>query len=279
MRAFLFLALLAVAGQVQAAQLLLEVQTSGTGRIGPFPQQPPATMEIGYWLGGSSGVRYLWDVYPTDVGKTFEVPQESLATNELTDGKPGGGFHAFCCNIEPNSFGGQSIDQSGTYPWGNSTGSITITRHVPLIGSELYGYQITSITDTLDEFTFTTRTSPHGIDTTTGKSTIRIYGDPIPPVPGDFNQDGTVDTADYVFYRNRYDTIGPIPNGSGNTIVYDYDLVIWRANFGHTFDPVSSALGLGSQSVPEPTTWFLIIVSSIYLHLSRFGSRVVWLVL
>src|SRR5207253_540424 len=59
-------------------------------------------------------------------------------------------------------------------------------------------------------------------------------------IPGDFNQNGIVDAADYVTWRK----------GLGTTFTQsDYDT--WRAHFGQTAGSGSGASTLAS--VPEPT--------------------------
>jgi hypothetical protein len=78
--------------------------------------------------------------------------------------------------------------------------------------------------------------------------------DPIPPgVAGDYNNNGTVDAADYVLWRkgaalqNEVSTIGM------NT-AEDYSE--WRARFGNTAPGSGGALG--SVAVPEPGTMLLV---------------------
>jgi hypothetical protein len=62
------------------------------------------------------------------------------------------------------------------------------------------------------------------------------------PIAGDFNENGIVDAADYVVWRNGLGTV---------YTPADYDL--WRANFGRT---LTASLG---NAVPEPATWFLLM--------------------
>jgi hypothetical protein len=60
---------------------------------------------------------------------------------------------------------------------------------------------------------------------------------------GDFNQNGTVDAADYVVWRN----------GLGTTYVQaDYN--VWRAHFGQT---AGSGADAHVDAVPEPSTLVL----------------------
>ena len=70
-------------------------------------------------------------------------------------------------------------------------------------------------------------------------------------LPGDFNQSGTVDAADYVVWRNSIDT----PT--------DYEL--WRSNFGRSAGggAVSPLSVVGSANVPEPGSGLLSIVAAV----------------
>jgi hypothetical protein len=67
-----------------------------------------------------------------------------------------------------------------------------------------------------------------------------------PGIVGDYNDNGVVDGADYVVYRNNLGQSVTIPNDDtpGSVLPVDYDR--WRANFG-----MSSGLG-ASSAVPTP---------------------------
>lgn len=62
-------------------------------------------------------------------------------------------------------------------------------------------------------------------------------------LPGDFNSDGTVDTADYIVWRN------------GNGSQQDYQS--WRANFGRT---TGDGNVVGGASAPEPSAGLLLVL-------------------
>jgi hypothetical protein len=86
---------------------------------------------------------------------------------------------------------------------------------------------------------------------------------PSKALPGDYNSDGVVDSADYVVWRR---TIGQSGNnltadGNGNQVVDAGDYDVWRKNFGQ-----GTALGnLAGFSVPEPRTTapLLVLVSAM----------------
>jgi hypothetical protein len=86
--------------------------------------------------------------------------------------------------------------------------------------------------------------------------------------PGDFNDDGTVDTADYVAWRNSYGQAvtyfsGADGNGSGSVDEADYAL--WRSRFGSQVG-VAAAFG---ATVPEPATLSVWLVAAAALVLRR----------
>ena len=83
--------------------------------------------------------------------------------------------------------------------------------------------------------------------------------------PGDFNDDGSVDAADYVLWRKNEGTENSLPNddGLGTPIRAEhYDL--WRANFGGPAAP-----GLSTIAVPEPGSALLLIIAGIVWHATK----------
>jgi len=77
--------------------------------------------------------------------------------------------------------------------------------------------------------------------------------------PGDFNDDGRVDAADYVVWRKTLDQPvdrGVGADGDGDGMVTLADLDVWRATFGTNYLD-----GSGSAAVPEPAAWTLALVT------------------
>jgi hypothetical protein len=112
-----------------------------------------------------------WD----DVGKTFSAPTDLLPifNEHLTNPGTifvqvnccGGGSHDFFSPPLLNT--GQTIDDP-----------VIITRIAPNLGPNLFGYQITDVTQTIDELTIT-QVSGNRYNRR-GTHTIRIWGEPIP---------------------------------------------------------------------------------------------------
>jgi hypothetical protein len=143
-----------------------------------------------------------------------------------------------------------------------SLGGIVMDRFVPVLGPALVGYKITDITRTIDQFELVQVSGPNYAQL--GMQTIRIHGEPIPPFPGDFNQNGDVDAADYVVWRDRVVDNELMPNGvgegifEGRAVPQDYEY--WRANFGSTAFPQKSPLG----NLPESNTGLSIGFSTLF---------------
>ena len=80
-----------------------------------------------------------------------------------------------------------------------------------------------------------------------------IERQPIPAaVFGDYNQNGVVDAADYVVWRNTLGTTG-VPaysgaDGDGDTTIDQDDYGVWRAHFGQTVPAVGAGSGAGQAS-------------------------------
>jgi hypothetical protein len=83
---------------------------------------------------------------------------------------------------------------------------------------------------------------------------------------GDFNEDGTVDAADYVAWRNNDAANGALPNDTGLTTQAErYSL--WRAKFGNT--SVGGGGQASSAAVPEPAAWLLALFAAAVLAFAR----------
>jgi hypothetical protein len=76
---------------------------------------------------------------------------------------------------------------------------------------------------------------------------------PVEGLPGDYNNNGKVDAADYVLWRKNPTAYGGNPAG----------YTTWRANFGNP-PGAGSSLGGGTQSaVPEPASMMLVVIAVV----------------
>jgi hypothetical protein len=76
-------------------------------------------------------------------------------------------------------------------------------------------------------------------------------------LPGDYNDDGAVDAADYVVWRKHEGTTTALPNDPDGGTVGSNQYNTWRANFG-TSSGSGGGSASGSASVPEPTSVALL---------------------
>jgi hypothetical protein len=88
-------------------------------------------------------------------------------------------------------------------------------------------------------------------------------------VAGDYNQNGVVDAADYVVWRDRLGA-GSLPNEGGISpgAVDTADYNFWRSRFGAT-SGAGAGSAVGVRAVPEPTTWAFIVIAGCSVGLFR----------
>jgi hypothetical protein len=86
---------------------------------------------------------------------------------------------------------------------------------------------------------------------------------------GDYNQDGFVNAADYVVWRNRLGQMGIDQPADGNLdgVVNLADFQLWKANYGESV--AASATSFNLESVPEPAPISLIAAALLCGRLVR----------
>lgn len=91
---------------------------------------------------------------------------------------------------------------------------------------------------------------------------VQARVDSLVPLAGDYNQNGTVDAADYIIWRNTLGQTGSglAADGDGDNLVDGGDYAVWRSNFGHTTS-MGSVTTLSANSIPEPNGVPLIVLS------------------
>lgn len=133
-------------------------------------------------------------------------------------------------------------------------------------GSDHDGLLIGLDSATVGDFTGTITlqprsTNPRPFSMNLAPITINLIGEV--RLTGDFNDDGSVDAADYTVWRNRLNTAGPLANETESIGTVDQlDYAAWKSNFGAT------AAGGGSSSVsngavPEAGTLGLLVALAV----------------
>jgi hypothetical protein len=136
---------------------------------------------------------------------------------------------------------------------------LTLGGFTPTLGNN---WQIIDADHILNQFTSITA----GYSVQKQGDTLRLYFGPAPPIElaGDFNQDGTVDAADYAVWRA----------GLGTTYDQD-DYNDWQTNFGATNSGAAAgAADFSNTAVPEPTTWIMFALSVVAARCARARRRI-----
>jgi hypothetical protein len=90
---------------------------------------------------------------------------------------------------------------------------------------------------------------------------LMLFFGAAPPIDleGDYNDDGVVDSADYVVWRRAMALGGTLANETASLGTIDQaDFDAWRGNFGAT-------AGSGAQNtpaVPEPASWIMLVLAA-----------------
>ncbi len=155
---------------------------------------------------------------------------------------------------------GESSIESGSGLYINGTGKLTIPG---------------DRTETLTSYIENGRIYSNGV--TGNVNLFDIAVDSAGNASGDYNDDGSVDAADYTVWRDNLGTSNVLPNDSiGGTIgTAQYDL--WRSNYGAsssfmtTLTAVVPAAPLAASAAPEPSA--MLLAGVLGLALSGFAGR------
>ncbi len=123
-----------------------------------------------------------------------------------------------------------------------------------------------------------------GILPSFGESDANVWDDPLSltsfqattttiirdKIPGDYNNDGYVDQADFTTWADSFgDTGGYLPaDGNNNGVIDQADFTTWADHFGEGAPPIFAPC-----TVPEPTTLILIAVGSLCITIPRQQQR------
>jgi len=86
-------------------------------------------------------------------------------------------------------------------------------------------------------------------------------------VPGDFNNDGQVDAADYITWRENAVANAALPNDNG-LATQAARFSLFRSSFGNP----GAGSGLGNGNVPEPSSLMLLLAGLLFAGPRRMRS-------
>jgi T5SS/PEP-CTERM-associated repeat protein len=87
--------------------------------------------------------------------------------------------------------------------------------------------------------------------------------------PGDYNDDGTVDAADYVVWRDNRNTTNTLRNDPIGGLITSRQYDQWQANFGQSAGSGATGLSTTENVAPESATSHLILIVALFANLRR----------
>jgi hypothetical protein len=236
---------------------------------------------------------FYWDGSDANGGEVdisdvnFVVPTAGVSWTQFDDN-----FSPYTVNATNQLVPGGLIDRTSTDIWADGIDSGTFHSHLAMLvndsdgnssttppaGIYLISWQARSMGfEASDPFFFVMR-SPTISDAVRDvavdwvEDNIEMLVSPI-GLPGDYNDDGSVDAADYVVWRNSFGQTGPdlVADGDASGTVDTRDYELWRANFGQPAGigaTVGSAVPL-SAAVPEPSTIVTCLMAMIVMRIRR----------
>ena len=88
-----------------------------------------------------------------------------------------------------------------------------------------------------------------------------------PSLPGDYNNNGAVDAADYVIWRKNVGLNATLPNDAVGGVIGASHYSQWKSNFG-AFRTMGGGPPVGT-AVPEPSTLLLLLAAAASIVCQR----------
>lgn len=119
----------------------------------------------------------------------------------------------------------------------------------------------------------------YDVEQAEGSWLVTSLSDAVYVLPGDYNQDGNVDAADYTVWRDAVGQVGLglVADGDYSGVVDEGDYDVWKSNFG-AGNNAGAAAGAADFAVPEPSAGVFILATMVATcgrrNLLRRKSRV-----
>jgi hypothetical protein len=93
-----------------------------------------------------------------------------------------------------------------------------------------------------------------------------------PGVSGDYNQNGSVDAADYIIWRKNVGTTNALPNDNLGGTIGTAHYNQWRNQFGQVVG--SGSVALASTSIPEPASLLMLVAGMAAVGWGKRSRRI-----
>jgi len=241
----------------------------------------PDTANSAYFTWGS---QYVLNSDPNQNGQIDNTVQQKISA--VTSKINSATRVAFDVSFDPSTFDGSPTFakfglsfEDGTHSFGaefpffsplNATGPTTLTMDMPLTSFLSAGLNLgtTDLNTATHFFRIVMSTNVDGLFTGGASTPIDFQIDnfrlitELSGAKGDYNNDGRVDAADYVVWRQHlgqsYQLLNEDTNSTPGSVTIE-DYAIWRANFGAAAP--GSGSGFAGQAVPEPSALALLLTA------------------
>jgi hypothetical protein len=141
---------------------------------------------------------------------------------------------------------------------------------LPDLGGYLHLVDGSNLVDAGTPISFTFDGVPYSLPYNDGAPDLGAFETGIvpPALPGDYNDDGMVDAADYTVWRDNLNTSAELPNDETPGEVTEGDYTVWKTHFGESLGSGSLVSGV---AVPEPATAVLLLLAAGVLLLPGVG--------
>ena len=246
----------------------LDTTTGSVDATNTGPQAAAGTLRVGF-NGTLTGIgKVKGNVLSVEAGRI--IPDSTLGTLTI-DGNFTQTSGQLFFRIEgqaPNQY--SHLDIAGTANFGGALNVSIASSYMPVVGDAFDFLSFASSSGTFGTLVLPTLTS--GLMW----STSQLYSDGIlrvvssMAVTGDYNQNGTVDAADYTVWRNNLGSGTALPNDDTAGVGPD-DYARWKINFGNHSGSGSAASG--HVAVPEPASLVVLLMGTLAVHISNKRRR------